>query len=183
MNLYKRDFSNFSEREFQEEVLKMNWDNICYLKQNDPNLSCNNFFNSITYLLDEFTPFKKVTRNEYKLMLKPWISKEILLKCKRRDFILKNISKENDPDNKIISCNDYKKLRNEITKDKRDSKKSYYYSYPKKISQTFNYYFSTVRPKIEQEIPTIPGNFRDYFNRRDMNGKLLINSSNSSFFF
>ena len=57
----------------------MNWQHICNLQSNDPNLSCNNYFASITYLLDEFAPFRKVTRKEYKLMLKPWISKEMFL--------------------------------------------------------------------------------------------------------
>ena len=46
-------------KEFIEEVSKMDWDNICDLNKKDPNLSCNNFFNSVTYLLDEFAPFKK----------------------------------------------------------------------------------------------------------------------------
>ena len=32
----------------------MNWQNICNLQSNDPNLSCNHYINSITYLLDEF---------------------------------------------------------------------------------------------------------------------------------
>ena len=31
-------------------------------------------------------PYKKVTRKEYKLMLKPWITDEILQKCKKRDY-------------------------------------------------------------------------------------------------
>ena len=61
-NLFKRDFSHFNEREFEEIVLNMNWENICNLSKNDPNLSCNNFFSSITYQLDEFAPFKKVTK-------------------------------------------------------------------------------------------------------------------------
>ena len=30
-NLFKRDFRNFNEREFEEAVLKMNWQNICNL--------------------------------------------------------------------------------------------------------------------------------------------------------
>ena len=38
-----------------------------------------------------------LTRNEYKLMLKPWISREILQKCKERDSLLTCISKERDP--------------------------------------------------------------------------------------
>ena len=62
-------------------------------------------------------------------MLKPWISKEILRKSKERDSILKSISNERDAAKQIILQNDYKKLRNEITNDKRESKKSYYSSY------------------------------------------------------
>ena len=50
-------------------------------------------------------------------------------KCKRRDSNFKSISNEDDPAQNIILRNAYKKLRNEITKDERDSKKSYYYSY------------------------------------------------------
>ena len=128
-NLFRRNFSNFNEREFKEEILNMNWVNICKIDENDPNISWNNFFNNLTYQLDEYAPFKKVTKKEYNLMFKPWLSKEILEKCKRRDSILKSISNENDPTEKTILRDAFKKLRNEITKDKRDSKKSYFHSY------------------------------------------------------
>ena len=128
-NLFRRDFSNFSEREFEETILHMNWDNICQLAKNNPNISWNNFDNSITYQLDEFAPFKIVTKKEYNLLLKPWISNKILEKYIKRDSILQSISNENEPSHITILRNDYKKLRNEITKDKRDSKKSYYASY------------------------------------------------------
>ena len=101
VNLYKRDLSHFNDREFIEEVYKINWGHICDLKKRDPNFSFKSFFDNITYLLDEFAPYKKVTKKEYKLMLKPWISKEILQKCKNRDSILKSIAKENDPVKKI----------------------------------------------------------------------------------
>ena len=134
-NLYKRDFSYFNEREFEDDVYKFNWDRICNLKSKDPNLSCSNFFNNITYLLDEFAPYRKVSKKEYQLMLKPWISNEILQKCKKRDAILKSISKEKDSTKIKNLRNEYKKLRNEITKDKRDSKKSYYLSYFEKNKQ------------------------------------------------
>ena len=127
--LYKRDFKNFNEREFEELVLSMNWDNICSLEKNDPNFSCNNYFNSITYQLDEFSSFKKVTRKGYNLILKSWLTKGILVKCDKRDPILKKISKETDPVTRTSLHNDYKRLRNEITTDKRKSKKSYYFSY------------------------------------------------------
>ena len=143
----------------------------------------------------------------YRLMLKPWISNDILQKCKNRDSILKRIANENDFEKSLLLRNDYKKIRNEITKDKRDSKKAYYTSYfeknkhkssdiwkgirslvnlksaktiiiklldknknlisdPKKISNTFNNYFSTIGPKIEQKIPHQPGHFKDYLNKK-----------------
>ena len=53
---------------------------------------------------------------------------------------------------------------------------------PRKISHKFNHHFSTIGPDIERKIPTVPGSFKDYFNKKDVNGKLLINPSNSSFF-
>ena len=126
INLFKRDFSNFNEREFNEAVYNMNWDLICNMESNDPNVSCSNFYNALTYLLDEFAPLTKVTKNEFKLMTKPWITKEILVKCRIRDSILKKISKESNPSLKNVMRDDYKKLRNEITSDKRIGKRTYY---------------------------------------------------------
>ena len=79
--------------------------------------------------MDEYAPFKKVTKNEQKLMSKPWISNEILIKCKKRDAFLKLISKEKNLDNITTLRNEYKNLRNEITKDKRDGKKAHYISF------------------------------------------------------
>jgi len=221
-NLFKRDLSNFNEREFSEALNDMNWDLICNIEMNDPNLACSNFYNSVTYLLDEFAPLKKVTKNEFKLMCKPWISKEILNKCKKRDSILKSISKEIDPIVKTALREKYKKLRNEITSDKRASKTAYYTAYfernknkssevwkgirnlvnlkttkssniklmdensnlvtdRKKIANTFNNHFSTLGAKIEQKIPFTQGNVYEYFNKKDSNGNLIINSPNSLF--
>ena len=72
-------------------------------------------------------------------MLKPWIPKEILLKCENRDSILQGISKESDPIKINSLRDDYKKLRNEITKDKRDNKRSYYAEYFEKNKQIVLY--------------------------------------------
>ena len=125
----KRDLKNFNEREFLETIYILDWDYISNLKNNDPDVSCKNFCNGINYLLDESAPYKKVTKNDIKLMTKPWISNDILKKCKDRDSFLKKIAKEKDPVNKINLCNEYKKLRNELIKVKRDSKKAYYAIY------------------------------------------------------
>ena len=71
-------------------------------------------------------PFKKATRKEIRLMQKPWISRDILNKRSKRDNLLKDISKENDLEKRKNLQSQYKILRNEITREKRDSKKSYY---------------------------------------------------------
>ena len=40
--------------------------------------------------------YKKVTLKEFRLVLKPWITKDILNKCKERDKLLKEILKEDN---------------------------------------------------------------------------------------
>ena len=125
--IFKRDFRNFNEWEFNEEVIhKTNWDAICQLSLNDPDVSCNNFINTINYHLDEYAPYRKLTKKECNLLDKPWINNSILDKCNKRDSILKSISKEKDPT--IVSSlrNEFKTLRNEITSEKRREKKLYY---------------------------------------------------------
>ena len=81
------------------------------------------FYDTLNFHLDEHAPYWKVTKKELELLQKPWITQEILFKCKHRDMFLKSIAKETD---EIVLMNlrsEYKKLRNEITSDKRKSKK------------------------------------------------------------
>ena len=58
-----------------------------------------------------------------------------LFKCKCRDNLLKSIAKETDETVLNNLWNQYKKLRNEITSDKRKSKKDYFHSYFEKNKQ------------------------------------------------
>lgn len=54
---YKRDFRKFNKNEFYEEVIaKTDWDLLCKLEDNDPNLSCKRFYDTITHYLDEYAP-------------------------------------------------------------------------------------------------------------------------------
>ena len=113
INLFRRDLSNLNQREFYEEVItKVNWDEICHFQSKDPTFACKSFLDTINYHLDEYAPFKKVTRNELKITTKPSISLVILKKCKHRDALFNYISKETDPLIKNVLCIDYKKLVN-----------------------------------------------------------------------
>ena len=84
----------------------------------DPNLSCKRFY-------DEHAPYRKLTKKEVELMDKPWLTKEILDKCQSRDSILKEISNEPDPKRIEELKSKLKKIRNEITSEKRKSKKEH----------------------------------------------------------
>ena len=104
IDLYKRDFLSFNDSEFEETVITgLNLDHICDLEKNDHNFSCKRFYIK--------TRIETYASHGYK---------DILHKCKRRNLIFKDISREIEP-MKISSLR--AKLRNEITKNKRESKK------------------------------------------------------------
>ena len=88
----------------------------------------NNLHQKVTYLLDEFAPYKKLSKKEIKLKSKPWINKEILAEMSKRDKLLLKYSKMKNKKSEAaqITYEDYKKIRNEVTKLKRDSKVDYY---------------------------------------------------------
>ena len=66
------------------------------------------------YHLDEMAPLKKVSFKKQRLMLKPWITKDILNKCDQPDELLNEMRKENDPIKKQDIRKEYKVLRNRI---------------------------------------------------------------------
>ena len=89
----------------------------------------NNLHNNIVYLLDEFAPYRKISKKEFKLKAKPWINNEIIKKIRQRDNLLHKYHKSKDANHKKLVYQKYKYLRNNITKLKRDAKKKYYKEY------------------------------------------------------
>ena len=79
------------------KLSKVKWDEI--MQSKDPSFACKSFLDTINYYLDEYAPLKKITRKELKVMTKP---SNILNKCKYRDSLLHDISKEKDPRIKMI---------------------------------------------------------------------------------
>jgi hypothetical protein len=115
-----------NEREFEEIVIKgINWNEICMLQYGNASASFKSFYDTHTYYLDEMAPFHEVTLKEFRLMTKPWITKEILSKCDARDELLKKIKSESDPILLQSLDKEYKTLRNQITSEKRKSKSKF----------------------------------------------------------
>ena len=131
INIFGRNYQNFNEREFNEALTNIDWDQILSVEGNDPNISMNNLHQHINYLLDEFAPYKKLSKKEYKLKSKPWINRNILTEMKKRDKLLHKYCKAKDKDSFYAQAiyEDFKSFRNSLTKMKRDSKIDYYRKY------------------------------------------------------
>ena len=128
-NLFERNYKHFNEREFLEDILNINWDDVLQIQLNDPNTSIDHLFNKFTFLLDEFAPLKKLSKNEIKLKSKPWITKEIQFLMWERDKMFKQYCKESNPNKKTDLFNRYKIMRNNLTDLKRTNKIDYYKNY------------------------------------------------------
>ena len=107
----------------------MNWDSILHLDISDPNTSMDNLYNNLVYMLDEYAPYKKISKKEFKLKSKPWIDSEIRNKIYERDKLLKKYRKSKDENRKLTIYEDYKRTRNFVTNMKRDAKTKYYKQY------------------------------------------------------
>jgi len=70
LNIKERNFKNFNEREFLENLQSIDIDTVLQLEDNDPNKSTKNFYNAINFILDEMAPYKKLTNYETKLKKK-----------------------------------------------------------------------------------------------------------------
>ena len=68
-------------------------------------------------------PFEKVTPKQYGLLLRPWITNDILKKCDEKNKLLKLIKDESNPDFLAALRLEYKNLRNSITNEKRANKR------------------------------------------------------------
>ena len=61
INMFKRNYKNFHEAEFEEIVIKgIDWNEICMLRLRNPNVSVKNLFDTLNFHLDEMAPSKRL---------------------------------------------------------------------------------------------------------------------------
>ena len=125
----ERNFKNFNENEFSECIRNIDWDEILLLNNNDPNLSLEKLYNTVNFILDEMAPYRTLSKKEYKLKSKPWITKEIQFLMWERDNIFHQYCKEKDEQKRQIIYYKFKVKRNNLTSIKRNSKIEHYKNY------------------------------------------------------
>ena len=108
-----RDYSNFDENKFINELQNVDWMTIA--SKNDVNLSFSHFYKKFNALVNKHAPLKKPSRRKLKSLSKPWITKGIKIAInKKHNYLLRG--------NKEL----YKRYRNKLTSLIRISKKNYY---------------------------------------------------------
>ena len=124
-----RDWKNFDEEKFLSDFSNINWETCLQLELEDPDISFDKLFNTITALVDQHVPLKFLSRKQVKNFSKPWITKGIRTSIKKRDKILKSFIKENDQIIKDNLHKTYKNYRNRLVEIIRKSKCNYYKNY------------------------------------------------------
>lgn len=111
-----RDYSNFSEECFINDVSDTDWDNS--MTHGSVDKCFPSFYNKFNKLINKHAPLKILSRRKAKQFSKPWITKGLRksIKIKNRLFYSGDISK-------------YKLYRNRIVSLSRLSKRLYYEAY------------------------------------------------------
>ncbi len=121
---FQHDYSNFNKERFLADFSNLNFD---YL--NDDQTNVNTKFNRFLATLDDIikthVPLKKLTKKDLKLRNKPWINSRIQKMMRLRDNILKKIRKKPDASQRLL----YKKFRNRIAIELKNSKTNYFQNY------------------------------------------------------
>ena len=85
---YLRDYSQFNEAKFIEEVAEVNWMTVLCNSEN-VNFIFSSFLDKLSELVDKHVPLKKLSKRKVKLLSKPWITKGIRISIKRKNKLYK----------------------------------------------------------------------------------------------
>ena len=128
-DIFARDWKKFNHDAFLTELHDTNWDVILHLDADDPNISFDNFYNSINNLVDKYAPLKKTSNKKRRSKSNPWITNGILTSITKRDHLHKNFLKEKDPFFKSLLQQSFKLYRNKIVALCRLSKSNFFNKY------------------------------------------------------
>ena len=114
---YYRDYSNFENNKFIEDLHKINFMSFV---ESDINKSMNNIVNTLQSLTDKHAPIRKASNTKKRQLRKPWISNSILRSIKKRQKLFKTHYLSGDP----YKVRQYKIYNNKLNKVKSIAKKN-----------------------------------------------------------
>ena len=73
-NIYERDWSNFDQENFILDYFSIDWNETLKIEEQNIDYSTEILLNKINELLDNFVPFKQISKHKLKFKSKPWIT-------------------------------------------------------------------------------------------------------------
>ena len=144
--MYKRDYSNFSEDSFRDDVSIHNFKNY-FENVNDKFI--NFFFFSWKAVLKDM-PLKKLTPKEIKLESKPWITADLNKMIKIRNKLFQRKKRQpNNENNKRL----YNLFRNRVIRELKKSKQNYYNEYFEVNNNNIKKTWEGIRSIVNINIP------------------------------
>ena len=104
----------------------MDWPNVLCINNNNVNLSFGLFYENVNKLILKHAPLKKLTTQEKKLCLKPWITTGILTSIKTKNRIYRKFLCTKNATTKQQLHNHFKYYWNNLTKITKASKALHY---------------------------------------------------------
>ena len=146
---FKYDYSRFKEDKFLDDFNQIDF---TYLENSD--LDVNNKFDrllkDLNILTNKHAPIKRWSRKEVKLKDKPWINDRIQKMMRIRDKILQKMKKQLTPDNLKL----YKKFRNRVSNELKESKERYVHNYFSANSQNMKKLWSGIKTIMSHKSST-----------------------------
>ena len=121
--VYKRDFREFNEESFIDDICIQNW---TAKNPAGTNPKIDDFLWRLEGCIDRHAPLKKMNKKQLNKISKPWINKFILKMISHRDRLFKK--KKEDPLNQHIKQS-YNLFRNHTTREIKKSRRKYYKEY------------------------------------------------------
>ena len=146
---FKHDYSTFKEDKFLEDFNQIDF---TYLENSE--LDVNNKFDrslkDLNTLTKQHAPIKRRSRKEIKLKDKPWINNRIQKMMRIRDKISQKLKKQQTPENLKL----YKKFRNCVSNELKESKARYFHNYFSTNSQNMNKLWAGIKTIISHKSST-----------------------------
>ena len=145
----KYDYSKFVEDAFLEDFNQIDFN---YLENSDSDINSkfDRFLKDLNTLTNKHAPIKKLSRKEKKLKDKPWMNKRILKMMRIRDRISQKLKKQQNPD--ILNL--YKKFRNHVSNELKESKARYFHNYFSTNSRNMEKLWSGIKTIISHKSST-----------------------------
>ena len=113
-----------TEEKLKPELNSLDWQNVLSINNDNVNLSLDLFLENVKKLVVKDAPLKKLTIQEKKLRLKPWITTGILTSIKTKNRIYRKCLRTNNVTTKQQLHEHFKYYRNNLTKTTKASKAS-----------------------------------------------------------